>query len=153
MKKSLSTKTFQIIIALIAASVILFAGTGIFQVQRLAGIMEKTNREQNNVIMDTTSGSMEAMAAESYQKFVVAEAKILDGEFWTMGHDLEVLAQQVRMVLENPDKYAPVEVERPSLENAGQLTVQLLYSDRADQSDETLREQIGRVATLGNMML
>ena len=153
MKKSLSTKTFQIIIALIAASVILFAGTGIFQVQRLAGIMEKTSREQNNVIMDTTSGSMEAMAAESYQKFVVAEAKILDGEFWTMGHDLEVLAQQVRMVLENPEKYAPVEVERPSLENAGQLTVQLLYSDRADQSDETLREQIGRVATLGNMML
>ena len=151
--KSLSTKVFQLIIALVAASVILFAGMGIFQVRRFAGIMEKTNREQNDVIMDTTSESMEEMAAESYQKFVRAEAMILDGEFWTMRHDLEVLAQQVKMVLENPSRYAPVEVERPSLENKGQLTLQLLYTDRADESDEELKEQIGRVGTLGNMML
>ena len=151
--KSLRTKVFLIIITLVAAAVILFAGTGVFQVWRFAGIMEETNRAQNDVIMETTSESMEEMAAESYQKFVVAEAKILNGEFWTMRHDLEVLAQQVETVLKNPSKYAPVEVERPSLKNAGQLTLQLLYSDRADQSDEELREQIGRVATLGNMML
>ena len=153
MKISLSTKLFQIMIALVAVAVILFAGAGIFQVYRFAGIMGETNREQNAVIMDTMSGSMEEVAADSYRKYVVAEAKLLDEEFWTMRHDLEILAQQVQEILEHPARYTPVDVPRPSLENAGKLTVQLIYSDRADQTDRELNEQIGRVGTLGSTIL
>ena len=152
MKTNLSTKVFQIMIALVAAAVILFAGAGIFQVHRFADLMGKTNREQNAVIMDTMSESMEEVAAESYQKFVVAEAKLLDSEFWTMQRDLVVLAQQVQTVLEHPSRYVPVEVPGPSRENAGQLTLQLLYSDQADRTDRELNEQIGRIGTLGKMM-
>ncbi len=153
MKNSLRRKIFRMNIMLITVALLLFTVIGIYQVRRYANLMEETSRTQNAVIMDTMSGSMRDMATESFQKYVVSEAKIFDGEFWTMRHDLEILASQVQMVLEEPSAYSPVEVPLPSEADAGQLTLQLLYSDRADQEDERLKEQILRVGGLRNMML
>ena len=115
--------------------------------------MEQTSREQNTVIVDSLSDTMRDMATESFQKFVVSEARIIDGEFWTMRHDLEILARQVQMVLEEPSAYSPVEVPVPALADAGRLTLQLVYSDRADQEDPALKEQIRRIGGRRNMML
>ena len=142
MKRSLRVKIFRMNIVLIAVAVALFAVLGIAQVRRFADIMEKTNREQNTVIMDTMSDSMREMAMESFQKYVVSSAKVLNREFWTMRHDLEVLARQVQMVLEQPSTYAPVEVPLPSQADAGRLTLQLHYSDEADRSDPELKDQV-----------
>ena len=153
MKNSLRRKIFRMNIILIAVALLLFTAIGIYQVRRYANLMEETSRNQNTVIMDTMSDSMRDMATENYQKYVVSEAKIFDGEFWTMRHDLEILAAQVQMVLEEPSAYSPVEVPLPSEADAGKLTLQLLYSDWADQEDAQLKEQILRVGGLRNMML
>ena len=153
MKESLRVKIFRMNIMLIAVTLVLFTAFGIFQVSRYANLMEETSRNQNAVIMDTLSDSMRDMATESFQKYVVSEAKIIDGEFWTMRHDLEILARQVQMVLENPSAYSPVEVPIPSQADAGELTLQLLYSDKADKNDPELKKQILRIGSLRNMML
>ena len=153
MKDSLRRKIFRMNIMLITVALALFAVIGIIQVRRYADLMERTNRNQNTVIVDSLSDSMRDMATESFRKFVVSEAKIIDGEFWTMRHDLEILARQVQMVLEEPSAYSPVEVPLPSQADAGKLTLQLLYSDTADQDDPEMREQILRIGGLRNMML
>ena len=153
MKESLRVKIFRMNILLIAVALVLFAVIGILQVRRYANLMEDINRDQNEVIMDTLSDSMRDIATESFQKYVVSEAKILDGEFWTLRHDLEILAKQVQMVLEEPTAYSPVEVPLPSQADAGKLTLQLLYSDTADTEDPDLKEQILRIGGLRNMML
>ena len=153
MKESLRVKIFRINIILITVALLLFAVFGIYQVRRYADLMEQTSRNQNTVIVDSLSASMRSMATESFRKYVVSEAKIIDSEFWTMRHDLEILAKQVQMVLEEPSAYSPVEVPLPSQADAGQLSLQLLYSDRADQDDPALKEQILRIGGLRNMML
>ena len=153
MKQSLRVKIFRICIALVAVAVVLFAVLGIMQVRRFADIMEGTNRDQNTVIMETMSDSMRDMTTESFQKYVISEAKVLNGEFWTMRHSLEVLATQVQMVMEDPSGYAPVEILPPSKDNAGKLSLQLLYSDDADRTDPELTDKILRLGSLGNMML
>ena len=152
-KKSLLTKISWMNILLVAAAVILFAATGIFQVRRFASLMEETNREQNTVIMDTMSDSMREMATESFQKYVQAQARVVDGEFWTMRHDLEILARQVRMVLEHPDAFSPLPVPLPTEAEPGELSLQLLYSEDADKSDPELEKQILRIGGLRNMIL
>ncbi|MBQ6232035.1 MAG: SpoIIE family protein phosphatase [Clostridia bacterium] len=153
MKESLRVKIFRMNIMLITVALLLFTAVGVYQIRRYSQLMEETNRNQNTVIVDTLSDSMRDMATESFQKYVVSEAKIIDGEFWTMRHDLEILAMQVQMVLEEPSAYSPVEVPRPSKADAGQLTMQLVYSDTADQSDAAMNEQIMRIGALRNMML
>ena len=55
-RSTLRFKVFSMNIQLVAAAVIIFAVTGILQVQRFAGVMEETSREQNAVIMDTMTG-------------------------------------------------------------------------------------------------
>ena len=153
MKESLRVKIFRMNIVLIAVALVLFAVLGVFQLRRYADLMEETNRDQNTVIMDTMSDSMRGMATESFQKYVVAEAKVIDGEFWAMRHNIEILAKQVQMVLEEPSAYSPAEVPAPSKADAGKLSLQLLYSDTADQEDPELKDQILRIGTLRNMML
>ncbi len=153
MKESLRVKIFRMNIILITVALLLFAVVGIYQVRRYANLMEQTSRNQNTVIVDSLSASMRSMATESFRKYVVSEAKIIDSEFWTMRHDLEILAMQVQMVLEEPSAYSPVEVPLPSQADAGQLSLQLLYSDRADKDDPALKEQILRIGGLRNMML
>ena len=152
-KSSLRRKIFKMNIRLVAAAVILFALAGIVQMNRFAGLMEETSREENTVIMDTMSDSMRDMATESFQKYVIAQANVVDGEFWTMQHDLEILARQVQMVLEYPDAFSPQEVPLPSEADAGKLTLQLLYSESADREDPALKEQILRIGGLRNMIL
>ncbi len=153
MKESLRVKIFRMNMILISVALVLFAVIGIYQVRHYADLMEETNRRQHTVIMDTMSDTMKEMATESFQKYVYSEARILDGEFWTMKHDLEILARQVRMVLEEPSAYSPVEVPLPSQADAGKLTLQLMYSDYADREDPGLKEQILRIGGLRNMML
>ena len=152
-KNSLRRKIFRMNILLVAAAVILFAIAGILQMNRFARLMEDTSLEENTVIMETTSESMREMATESFQKYVVAQAKVVDGEFWTMRHDLEILARQVQMVLEYPDAFSPLEVPLPSEADAGKLSLQLLYSENADREDPALKEQILRIGGLRNMIL
>ena len=153
MKESLRVKIFKMNMMLITVALALFTVFGVLQVRQFTNLMEETSRNQNEVIMDTMSESMRGMATESFQKYVVSEAKILDGEFWTMQHDLEILARQVQLVLEEPSAYSPVEVPLPSQLEAGKLAQQLVYSDTADQEDPVLKEQILRIGGLRNMML
>ncbi len=152
-RSTLRFKVFSMNIQLVAAAVIIFAVTGILQVQRFAGVMEETSREQNAVIMDTMTESMHRGATESLQKYVQSQSKVLNAEFWTMQHDLKVLARQVEMVLEHPSEFSPLPVPSPSEAAPGTLSLQLLYSDDADISDPELKEDILRVGTLRNMML
>lgn len=152
MKESLRFKVFRMSVIPIVVAVVLFVVLGIYQVSHFAEIMEETNREQNTVIMDTMSDSMLKLATESFQKYVVSEAKVLNGEFWTMRHDLEVLAKQVKKVIEKPEAYSPAELYPPSEKDEGSMTLQLVYSENAVKSEEEL-DKIRRVGSLGNMMM
>ena len=153
MKSSLLIKVFRMNIIPITVAVILFMVLGIYQVRRFANIMEKTNADQNEVILDTLSDSMQDMAKQEYRKYVVSEANVLNGDFSSIRHDMEVLAKQVQMVLERPLSYAGVSVQPPSLSDAGKLTAQLLFSDLADQTDPALLNKIRRIGGLQSMML
>ena len=152
-KKSLRVKIFRMNIELVAAAVIIFTILGIIQFRFFAGLMEETNQEQNTVIMETMSEAMREMATESFQKYVLSQSNVLDREFWTMRHDLEVLARQVQMLMQYPSSYSALPVRRPSARNAGTLSLQLLYSDDADQTDRALTQQIMRIGNLQNMIL
>ena len=153
MKHSLRFKVFRMNIIPVAVAVFLFMILGIFQVRWFAGLMEETSQEQNTVILDTLSNSMEGIATEDFLQYVVSEAKVLDSKFWIIKHDLEVLASQVKTVLESPLSYAGVSVPLPDPDQAGQLSLQLLYSDYAVQSDSGLTNQIRQIGGLGSMML
>ena len=152
MRHSLRLKAFRMNIIPVAAAVIVFMVLGIYQVRRFANLMEQTSLEQNEVIMDTMSDTMKSMTTENYQKYLVSRTEVLNSEFWTMRHDLEVLASQVQSVLESssPGRKG---VSAPSKEDAGTLTLQLLYSEKADRSDPVLQDKIQRVGALDAMML
>ena len=152
MKHSLHYKVFRMYLIPVAVAVILFMILGILQTRRFARIMRDMNEDQNEVILDTMSTSMREQAMENFQKYVVSEATVLNGEFRTIRHSLEVLAAQVEAALQAPSWGAGQRVSPPSMEDAGKMTAQLMYSDDADRTSEALQEQIGRIGCLAPMM-
>ncbi len=152
-KTSLRRKVFRMNVWLLAVAIVFFAVIGVLQFRRFADLMEQTNRNQNEVIMDTMSETVVEETTENFQKYVTLQSETLDAEFSTMRHDLEVLARQVQMVLEQPEAFSPQEVPLPSEAEAGELSLQLLYAEDADQTDEKLRDQILRIGGLRNMIL
>lgn len=153
MRHSLRFKVFRMNLIPVAAAVIVFMMLVIFQVRYFGGIMEKANTAQNEVIIDTMSETLWEMTMENFQKHVIAEANILNGEFKTTRHDLEVLASQVKMALESSSWGAGTKVSLPSMEDKGKLTLQLMYSDEASLENKVLRRKIRQVGSLGAMML
>ena len=152
-KTSLRKKISRLNVRLIAAAVIFFAAAGIIQVRRFAILMEKASREQNEVIMNSASDSVQDLSVDSFKKYVISQANVIDDEFRMMRHDLEVLAGQVRMVLENPSGYSPATIPEPQEAAPGKLSLQLLYSDYADREDPALKDKIKRVGSLNNMII
>ncbi len=151
--RPLRIKIFMMSTLLIFAALILFTVIGINLVRRYASFMEEMSQEEDTVIMDTISDSMREIASETFQNFVTNTAALMDGEFWTMRHDLTILARQVKAVLEDPDEFSFDALQPPLVDNAGRLTLQLLYSETADRDDPELTDRINHLVTLGEMMM
>ena len=141
----------NVIVVLVA--VLLFAAYGFARVKKYAELNEQTNLAQNEVIIGTVIDSMLDITEENFRAYVTAEARVIDGEFWTMKHDLEILASQVREVLEGAEYTPSAPILPPDPSKAGKLTLQLLYSEKADPSSPVLHEQIGRISGLDEMIM
>ncbi len=152
-KKSIRSKIFWMNVILVLVAVGLFDSYITYRIHEYTTLMEETNQEQNEIIMLTASESILNMTEDSFRAYVTAEAKLIDGEFWTMKHDLEMLAVEVQHLLSDDGAYSPEAILPPSAANAGKLTMQLLYSEDANPNSPVLQERIGRVSELGGMMM
>lgn len=153
MKSNLRRRVLRICLIPVTIGLFLLMALDIVEVRRFANIMEQNNLEQNDATMETMSKAMLDMTTESFQKVVISEAKVLNGEFENMRHDLELLARQVQMILERPSVSELTEVPLPSPDNEGTLALQLLFSEYADRDDPVMKEQIQRIGRLGKMIL
>lgn len=104
--------------------------------------------EQDGIISETTTRTMLDTTINEFQKYVEADAEMIDDEFWTMKHDLEILAVNVKDILEHPDNYVEREVDEPHSRNVDRLVCQLVYSCDADRNDEQANSKIRKLANL-----
>ena len=151
-KVSLRVKFFIMCVSLVSAAIIIFAVLGVIQFNRFADLLQNSNADRDHIVAQTTNETMYNTATGSFQKYVEADAAIINGEFWTMRHDVELLSQSVREILEHPDNYSEVPISIPLEKDAGKLTPQLLYSRNADKTDKEMMGRIRKLANLSDQM-
>ena len=151
-KVSLRIKIFSMCIALVVMAIVLYAFLGVTQFRRFAALITESGREQDEIISQKTTGMMRDIATGTFRKYVESDAEVIDSEFWTMKHDMELLAAQVKNVLENPEKFGEFEVYEPRIADAGKLTGQLLFSRTADRNDAKMMSDIRKLGSLQDAM-
>ena len=151
-KISLKLKIFVMCVSLVSAAVLIFAVLGVIQFSRFAELLSESGSEQDRIVADTTTKTMYNTATGSFQKYVEADAEIIDNEFWLMKHDVEMLSKGVQEILEHPDEYAEKPVSIPLASDKGKLTAQLLFSSDADKGDKEMMSSIRKLANLNDQM-
>jgi len=151
-KTSLRIKVFTMCVTLVAVTILIYALLGVTQFRRFASLITESGKEQDELVSKTTTEMMRDMSAGNFQKYVETDAKVIDGEFWTMKHDMELLATEVQNILQDPSKYGEYDIHEPSMKDKGKLTGQLLFSRTADRNDEKMMSNIRKLAGLQNAM-
>lgn len=128
-KLSLKIKIFIMTFSLVLISVLAFASLGYFNFSRFMNVLETSGHWQNETIDSYTTGTMQSVAEHDLTKYTEAAAELIDGEFWVMIHDMELLAASVGDILDHPDRYAEAETDIPDKGEEGKISTYILYAE------------------------
>ena len=151
-KLSLKIKIFIMTFSLVLISVLAFASLSYFNFSRFMNVLETSGHWQNETIDSYTTGTMQSVAEHDLTKYTEAAAELIDGEFWVMIHDMELLAASVGDILDHPDRYAEAETDTPDKGEEGKISTYILYSDSADRTDKAMAAEVGKLANLTPLM-
>ena len=148
----LAGKLIKFVVILIFALGFIFVAISAFQIRLLGKVVGEESTAQEEYAHETILESMDNITTESLYQLNVRTAERIDGEFWTLDHDVNVLKTQVADIFKNPDRYEAVTVGRPLKENAGKYTLQLLFREGYIDFNPQNYIMIKKLANLEPMM-
>ena len=151
-KRGLRRKMFILCAAMVLAASVGFGVIGIVQLRGMLKLASDTNETQNHAIQDLSQQTLSMMILENMVNTVEQSAQNADYQFWTMKHDFTMMADQVQDIFEHPEKYGEREVLPPDKANAGELVLQLVFSDPAVADDAETMTMVRKLANLEPMM-
>ena len=151
-KVSLNVKIFIHLFVLLLAALGSFALLSVFNLGRYTGVIEEADRQRSEIIDKDITSKMQEVATYNLLEYVEAAARIIDREFWSMKHDIELPADSATGMLEYPEYYNPAEIDPPDPEGSGKLDSYVLYSPDADLTDEAMMSDLHLLANLCPMM-
>ncbi len=137
-KGGLRSKVFILCMLLVITAICGFAIVGVIQLRSLQYMARSTGEAQADAIREQSEQSMMEMTEDSMKNIVVQAADNTDWEMWQLRDEAVVLAAQVQDVFAHPENYGQKSVYPPDAKNAGTLTLQLLFSETADPTDEDM---------------
>ncbi len=134
----LQGRIFSMSVMIVVMSIIAFAIPGLLQLASVRRLADITEYNHSKVIKEESQETMMKLTKQSLMETVDLSAKRIDGEFWTVRHDIMILANQVHAVLLHPENYEEREIFPPKKENRGQYVLQHFTSATAKTDEETL---------------
>ena len=147
----LQGKIFIMSVMIAVMSIIAFAVPGLLQLYSIRRLAYDTGESHTAVIKKESQDTMMKLTKQSLIETVDLAAKGTNGEFWTVRHDIMVLADQVKDIFEHPENYAERDLLPPQKANGGKYVLQHFTSDTAKSDEETL-SIVRKVACLAPYM-
>ncbi len=151
-KRSLKTKIMILCVLLVAGTMLAAIAIGATLIFTLLTMSNSIDSQYDEIIRQESGELIMDLTKEGMMKVVSLSAEETDEEFWTLRHDLTVLANQTESVLEDPERYGEAPVSPPKLENEGKYALQLLFPDDKVRNDPDAYVLPGKVANLAPMM-
>ena len=148
----LGSKIFNLCFLLVVVAIVAFAIIGIFQLRSLSVMTEENGKIQAEVIKEHSQETMMNQTEQSLIAYVTSYANNIDGEFYTLMHDFNVLAAQIQTIFDHPEHFVEKEIHPPSKKNGGKMSAQLMMADTKKGADQDSLTILSKIANLEPMM-
>ena len=152
-KKSMLAKISRamILVALITLIIVSIVFGGLIYTMR--NDMIESNGQMGTMTESLSSESMTAQITEHILDMAENKADLADSTFSEFREDVEVLATAAQMVYENAGEYHGRYIPLPDAAKDGELSMQLLYSEKADTSSEAIIVETGLLGNLQDLLM
>ena len=152
-KKSMLAKISRamILVALITLIIVSIVFGGLIYTMR--NDMIESNGQMGTMTESLSSESMTAQITEHILDMAENKADLADSTFSEFREDVEVLAAAAQMVYENAGEYHGRYIPLPDAAKDGELSMQLLYSEKADTSSEAIIVETGLLGNLQDLLM
>ena len=152
-KRSLGGKIFVAMIALVLgmllAAGIIFAITA----RNVSSTLASSNRSLSETIGEQSLVYMDEQSQVRLAEIADDNAEIADGAFSEFERGVRVVAAVAERIYEHPELYSDRTVPLPDAKNDGKLTMQVLYSAATDPEDPEIREELGLIGNVQDVLL
>lgn len=145
----LEGRIFRLCLIVIAAAVCLYAVLDIIQLQLLWETARENSESQAKMIKEQSLDSLEESTEVNLTQTARQAADNTDWELNMLRHDAVILAEETERILREPWRYTEYDVETPDKENAGELTLQLLYDSENTYIPAEEMSLVRKLAGLG----
>ena len=150
---SLRKKVFLTLIVVAVVSLGLVSGLIFYRLSNVKSTLESSHEQVRQETVGTSSETTKRQSLKQLTASTKASAELADDVFSDFKRSVEIIAADATRIYENQDRYSSVEVKRPDKENAGSLTVQLLYSASIDENSSSIQRETGLLGNLQNTLL
>ena len=152
-KKSMRKKISLAMIIVALTTLLIVSVTYSFVIFGIRENMIESNGEMGSMTESLSSESMKNQITEQLLDMSEGKADLANSIFLEFERNVQLLANTAQKVYDDPDKYPERSIPLPDAANDGKLSMQLLFSEKTDQTDEAIIHETGILGNLQDVLV
>lgn len=137
-RKSMLKKIRNAMVVIAIATLVITSLTYSIAIGRIRENVINSNEEMGSLTEKMSSESMTSEITGHLIDLAAGKADLADSIFKDFERDVEVIAYAASTAYDKADSYPDIDIPLPDAANDGKLSMQLLFSENTDQSDERI---------------
>lgn len=141
-KMGIKKQALLLILSCSFATFLLAGSIALYGMIAIRSSAVETGMEIGQSAAENSSEVLKEDAQTDMMLFLHERSRRINLVFENIGTSVDSIAKEMTFILQHPGSYAPRPVEEPSMENAGKVSAQLLFSPAAPREDPALLQEI-----------
>ena len=151
-KGPLGRKILWSMIALVIVMLLAVCAIFALTINNISNTLALSKQNLSETIRETSSTYMTNESQRRLLELAGEKAEFADEIFSDFESGVCVVASVAEQIYQNPELYSARPVPLPDAKNDGELTVQALYSASTDPSDPKIREELGLIGNVQDVL-
>ena len=146
-------KIYNLVLYSVLLIIAAYTAVVLYQASHLGKLMTETNAEQKESISEISRGTMNSVLNSTMSSSTKMQAYIADDLFSDVADKVRMLGDYAEKIFADPESYPFHEYAMPDADKEGETAIQLLFDEDAKLNDPDVREKLGLIANMSDMMI
>ena len=146
-------KIYNLVLYSVLLIIAAYTAVVLYQASHLGKLMTETNAEQMESISEISRGTMNSVLNSTMSSSTKMQAYIADDLFSDVADKVRMLGDYAEKIFADPESYPFHEYAMPDADKEGETAIQLLFDEDAKLNDPDVREKLGLIANMSDMMI
>ena len=149
----IQSKVFNLILYTVLLLTAAFMAVSIYQNNTLTQLAAESSQRQQTSIGEITGRVMDVVVEQNLERANRTDAAIVDAMFTDEARRVMFLADYATKLFAHPEEFEPKPYHGPLAEDDGMWTAKVIYAPGVDPEDSAVKEKLGLVANLSEIMV